>query len=116
MLIGRQTRLKERGTSVFCAGGKAVPHFHEDQAGIFAVVRHGEAWLRFPINTAPEPARLLQSIAEALGSEGAAPLQEIRTGPVSLPVPRATWLPCILLPFWRRRPWIRQQHARRAPR
>jgi hypothetical protein len=63
-VIRRDPRLKERGTGVFYARGKAFLHFHEDPAGLFADVKQAEDWLRLPVNSAAERATLLQTLAE----------------------------------------------------
>jgi hypothetical protein len=51
--------LREKSRGVFYRGSKAWLHFHEDPAGLFADVRVGEGFERFPVNTAAERTRVL---------------------------------------------------------
>jgi hypothetical protein len=63
-----EPRLKERGTGIFYARGKAFLHFHEDPAGLFADVKKDDDWLRLPVNSAAERKVLLKCVAELLGA------------------------------------------------
>ncbi|WP_395714965.1 hypothetical protein [Reyranella sp.] len=56
-------RLKENSRGVFCCRSRAVLHFHEDPAGLFADLRESGDWQRFAVNTAPEQAALVLTIA-----------------------------------------------------
>lgn len=58
--------LKERSRGVFYRGPAAFLHFHEDPAGMFADLKTGEDFERFPANTRAEIAALLDRAAKAL--------------------------------------------------
>jgi hypothetical protein len=57
-----RTALTERRPGIFYVRGKAFLHFHEDPAGLFADLRVGSDWRRFPVNSPDEQARLLAVI------------------------------------------------------
>jgi hypothetical protein len=57
-----RTALVERRPGIFYVGGKAFLHFHEDPAGLFADLRLGSDWQRFPVNKPGERAELLAVI------------------------------------------------------
>jgi hypothetical protein len=57
-----RTALVERRPGIFYLSGKAFLHFHEDPAGLFADLRLGSDWRRFPVNSARERAELLAVI------------------------------------------------------
>jgi hypothetical protein len=54
-----RTALVERRRGTFYVKGKAFLHFHEDRAGRFADLREGGDWLRWPVNSPDERAKLL---------------------------------------------------------
>ena len=54
---------KEKSRGVFYRKSRAVLHFHEDPAGLFADFRPAEEWDRFPVNTAAERSALLRAAA-----------------------------------------------------
>jgi hypothetical protein len=56
------TSLTERRPGIFYVRGKAFLHFHEDPAGLFADLRLGGEWQRFPVNSTEERAALLAAI------------------------------------------------------
>jgi hypothetical protein len=58
--------LKERTRGSFYRGGVGFLHFHEDPAGMFADLKTGEHFERFPANTRAEIAALLERAANAL--------------------------------------------------
>ena len=60
-LRGR-TALTERRPGIFYVSGKAFLHFHEDLAGLFADLRLGSDWQRFPVKSPEERAELLAVI------------------------------------------------------
>jgi hypothetical protein len=60
--------LKEKGIGVFYVKSKAFLHFHEDPAGLFADVRTGSVWERFPVNTLAERKSLLAMINAAINN------------------------------------------------
>ncbi len=55
--------LKERSRGVFYLAGKAFLHFHEDPKGLFADVRRGAMWERFPVGDRAGRGRLRRLIA-----------------------------------------------------
>ena len=57
-----RTALVERRPGIFYVSGKAFLHFHEDPAGLFADLRLGSDWQRFPVNSPDERAELLAII------------------------------------------------------
>jgi hypothetical protein len=57
-----RTALVERRLGIFYVSGKAFLHFHEDPAGLFADLRLGSDWQRFPANSPDERAELLAVI------------------------------------------------------
>jgi hypothetical protein len=61
--VRRQGELKEKSRGVFYFKSKAVLHFHEDPAGLFADFRTTGDWQRFAVNTAAERAALLRAVA-----------------------------------------------------
>jgi len=54
-----RTPLVEKRPWIFYVKGKAFLHFHEDRAGLFADLRDGDDWLRLPVNSPDERAKLL---------------------------------------------------------
>jgi hypothetical protein len=60
-----RTALTERRPGIFYVRGKAFLHFHEDPAGLFADLRVGSDWQRFPVNSLDERAGLLAVIDRA---------------------------------------------------
>jgi hypothetical protein len=57
-----RTALVERRPGIFYVSGRAFLHFHEDPAGLFADLRLGSDWQRFPVNSPDERAELLTII------------------------------------------------------
>lgn len=58
--------LVEKRLGIFYIKGRAFLHFHKDPTGLFADLRHGEDWQRFPINDPDECARLLAAVDREL--------------------------------------------------
>jgi hypothetical protein len=54
--------LVEKRPGIFYVSGKAFLHFHEDPAGLFADLRLGSDWQRFPVNSPDERTELLVAI------------------------------------------------------
>ncbi len=54
--------ITEKKRGVFYARSAAFLHFHEDPAGLFADLRVGDDWKRFPVNTRAERAALLAQL------------------------------------------------------
>jgi hypothetical protein len=68
LLVAIRTRagLREPRRGVFYRKGKAWLHFHEDRAGLFADLRIGADWQRFPVSDAAQRATLLAVIDRSL--------------------------------------------------
>ena len=60
--VRTRAALVERRPGSFYIGGKAFLHFHEDPVGLFADLRLGGEWRRFPVNSPGERAQLLTAI------------------------------------------------------
>lgn len=58
--------LKERKRGSFYHGSMGFLHFHEDPAGMFADLKTGDKFERFPANTRVEIAALLDRAAKTL--------------------------------------------------
>jgi hypothetical protein len=58
--------LVEKRLGIFYSKGRAFLHFHTDPAGLFADLRHGGDWQRFPVNDLNECAMLLAAVDRAL--------------------------------------------------
>jgi hypothetical protein len=65
-MVRRDDRLKEKSRGVFYFKSKAVLHFHEDPAGLFADFRAKDNWQRFAVNTTDERAAFLRVVAAFL--------------------------------------------------
>lgn len=66
--LRQHDRLKEKSRGVFYFKSRAVLHFHEDPAGLFADFRASGDWQRFTVNTAAERAMLLRAVGEFVTS------------------------------------------------
>lgn len=62
--------LKEKSRGVFYLRGRAFLHFHEDPAGLFADLRSGDDFDRYPVNQAAEQAALAAAVSAALAAAG----------------------------------------------
>ena len=67
--LRRHDRLKERSRGVFYFKSRAVLHFHEDPAGLFADFRESGDWQRFAVNTGEERAALARTVASFLADK-----------------------------------------------
>jgi hypothetical protein len=56
--------LREKSRGVFYRGSRAWLHFHEDPAGLFADVRVGQGFERFPVNTTAEQLAVIELVRE----------------------------------------------------
>ena len=65
-LVRGRADLREKQRGVFYRKGKAWLHFHEDPDGLFADLRVGEDWQRFPVSDADGRAALLAVIDRLL--------------------------------------------------
>jgi hypothetical protein len=66
--LRRVAGLKEKSRGVFYFKSKAVLHFHEDPAGLFADFRSTGDWARLSVNTKAERDALLRNVATLIGS------------------------------------------------
>ena len=64
--IRARAGLREPRRGVFYRKGNAWLHFHEDSAGLFADLRIGADWQRFPVSDAAQRATLLAVIDRSL--------------------------------------------------
>ncbi len=64
LLAALRTRpgLVERRPGIFYRGGRAFLHFHEDPAGLFADLRDGADWVRFPVDAPAQQTALLAAL------------------------------------------------------
>jgi hypothetical protein len=53
--------LVEKRQGIFYLKGRAFLHFHEDHSGVFADLRQGGNWRRFPVNSSDERTMLLET-------------------------------------------------------
>jgi hypothetical protein len=60
--------LREKTRGVFYRGSIAFLHFHEDPAGLFADMRAGDEFQRFPVTTKAERAGLLKQVRARLAA------------------------------------------------
>jgi hypothetical protein len=51
--------LKEKKRGIFYRKAQALLHFHADPTGLFADLRQGSDWERFPVNTPQEQTQFL---------------------------------------------------------
>ncbi|MGL4233060.1 MAG: hypothetical protein ACRCWJ_16965 [Casimicrobium sp.] len=62
----RKRPMREKKLGIFYVKSKSFLHFHEDPAGLFADLRFGEDFERFPVNTKAEQAVFLKAVDRAL--------------------------------------------------
>lgn len=62
------SELRERSTGVFYWKSKPFLHFHEDVSGLYADVRVGPEFERFPVNSESEKGVLMREVKQALSS------------------------------------------------
>jgi hypothetical protein len=60
--------LKEKKPGIFYRNSRSFLHFHEDPAGLFADLRVGDDFNRYPVNTRHQWRRLLLAIDRAINS------------------------------------------------
>ena len=58
--------LREKKLGVFYRRSRSFLHFHEDPAGMFANLRVGERFDRYPVNTRKEWSVLLDAVDRAI--------------------------------------------------
>ena len=62
--IRRYEGLREPKRGTFYRRSSAFLHFHEDPAGLFADLKIGDLFQRFPVNTVAQRRALLRRIAQ----------------------------------------------------
>ena len=62
--IRAQAVLMEKSRGVFYLRSRAMLHFHEDPAGLFADLRLTGDWQRLPVNSLSEQATLMRELAK----------------------------------------------------
>jgi hypothetical protein len=63
--------LKEKQRGIFYRKSQAFLHFHEDPLGLFADLRMGADWVRFPVNTVVEREALFAQVINVLAIDEA---------------------------------------------
>jgi hypothetical protein len=64
--LRRRSDLVEKKLGIFYTKGRAFLHFHKDPAGLFADLREGDEWQRYPVNDPDECTRLLATVDRTL--------------------------------------------------
>ena len=64
--LRKRSALVEKHLGVFYTKSRAFLHFHQDPTGLFADLRDGSDWRRFPVNKPDECARLLAAVDRVL--------------------------------------------------
>jgi hypothetical protein len=64
--IRRMGGLKEKSRGVFYVKTRPTLHFHQDPKGMFADLRNGDDFDRYPVNTKAERGVLLKRVAAVL--------------------------------------------------
>jgi hypothetical protein len=59
-------QIRERTRGIFYRQSKSFLHFHEDPTGLYADLRIGAEFERFPVNTKADYATLLAAVHSAL--------------------------------------------------
>ncbi len=65
--------LREHGRGVFYWRAKSFAHFHEDPSGLYADLRQGEQFERYPVNTAAERSLFLAAVQQAVADAAPPP-------------------------------------------
>jgi hypothetical protein len=65
--IRKQERLKEKKRGVFYLGSAAFLHFHHDPEGLFADLRVGSCWERFPVTNKRQRKTFVSRLKAELG-------------------------------------------------
>jgi hypothetical protein len=64
--LRRRGALVEKKLGIFYTKGRAFLHFHKDPTGLFADLRQGAEWQRFPVNHPEECTTLLAAVDRTL--------------------------------------------------
>jgi hypothetical protein len=70
--LRRRSELVEKRLGIFYIKGQAFLHFHKDPTGLFADLRQGDDWQRFPVNDPDQCASLLAAVDLTLVRRAAA--------------------------------------------
>ena len=62
----RKRPMREKKLGIFYVKSQSFLHFHEDPAGLFADLRAGDEFDRYPVNTQAEQTALLKAVDRAL--------------------------------------------------
>ena len=62
----RRRSMRERKPGIFYVKSQSFLHFHEDTEGLFADLRAGDDFDRYPVNTEAEQAKFLAAVDRAL--------------------------------------------------
>jgi hypothetical protein len=65
--VRKFTQLTEKKRGTFYRKSTAFLHFHEDPAGLFADLRAGDDWERFPVSTRAQQKAMVARLALAVG-------------------------------------------------
>jgi hypothetical protein len=68
VIVRTQVDLKERKPGIFYKKAQAFLHFHEDPSGIFADLKIGVKFIRFPINNCKEWDKFISAFHRTLKS------------------------------------------------
>lgn len=69
MKLRQHQSLKEKKRGIFYWKSNAFLHFHQDHDQLFADLKIGSDWERFPVNTQLEQETLLAQVAIVLGRQ-----------------------------------------------
>ena len=64
--LRRRSDLVEKRLGIFYTKSRAFLHFHKDPTGLFADLREGGEWQRFPVNDPDECTKLLAAVDRTL--------------------------------------------------
>ena len=62
----RKRSMREKKLGIFYVKSQSFLHFHEDPEGLFADLRAGDDFDRYPVNTKAEQATFLAAVDRAL--------------------------------------------------
>ncbi len=62
----RKRPMREKKLGIFYVKSKSFLHFHEDPSGLYADLRVGDEFERFPANTKTEQSLLLKAVDHVL--------------------------------------------------
>lgn len=74
--LRQRDKLQEKRLGIFYLKSRAFLHFHEDPKGMFADIRLGTEFSRYPINTTTQRNRLIDKVDRHLANQS--PRRSIR--------------------------------------